>query len=65
MFLLIVDYMMSLGGCVSVVELRFLTMLMLCCGVAVTNHELSKKFVSCILMYWIVIVDPWAPVHGM
>ena len=56
--------MMSLGECVSVVESTFLTLLLLCFGVSVTNHELSKKFLSCILMYLVVIVDPWAPVRG-
>ena len=59
-FLLFVDCMMSLGEHVSVVESRFLTLLMLCFSVSVTNHELSK-FLSCILMYLVVIVDPWAP----
>ena len=65
--LLFVDYMMNLEGCVSVFELRFcffLTLLMLCFGVSVTNHQLSN-WLSHILMYLVVIVDPWAPACGM
>ena len=61
--LLFVDYMMNLEGCVSVVECG-LTLLMLCFGVSVTNHELSNCS-SCLLMYLVVIVDTWAPACGM
>ena len=45
--LLFVDCMMNLERCVSVFELRFLTLLMLCCGVSVTHHQLSN-WLSCI-----------------
>ena len=49
-FVLFVDCMMNLGRHVSVFESRFLTLLMLCCGVSVTDHQLSN-LLFCILMY--------------